>query len=392
VHRDANARERVDVLVFLPRMPNAIEPSRRAARARAARAARVRALSALFAAALASDAWAQASQDASRRAAVDVSGYSIEGSLHLDDFTRLVSPYLGPRRTAADIERARSAVQQAYHDLGYCSVRVELARPEPLEGVVLLRLAEIPANEIRECLPKIPLAATPKTRDACAAAGPRAAGCQDSQVVIKTGAVRTELPVRSLRALRDAGVVKQRYDYSCGSASLATLLTYGLNDPVDENALLRAILEPLSLDELKALQKKGLSLFDLQKLAQERGHKAQGFRVHQSQLAKLSRPVIVFIKPHGYEHFAVLKGLRGDRAYLADPSLGNVRMPIYRFLDMWADASGHGVIFAVERAAGDWPEQYALKLAGVADPPLEALSAERMMSIGRPYPLIAPDR
>jgi predicted double-glycine peptidase len=195
-----------------------------------------------------------------------------------------------------------------------------------------------------------------------------------------------EFSVKSLRALRDEGVVKQRYDYSCGSASLATLLTYGLNDPVDENALLRAILEPLSADELKALQKKGLSLFDLQKLAQGRGHKAQGFRVHLSQLPKLSRPVIVFIKPGGYEHFAVLKGLRGDRAYLADPSLGNVRMPIYRFLDMWADESGHGVIFAVERSDGRWPEQYDLRLPGSTGQPLEALTAARLMTSGKLSP------
>jgi len=59
---------------------------------------------------------------------------------------------------------------------------------------------------------------------------------------------------------------------------------------------------------------------------------------------------------------------------------------------MWADESGHGVIFAVERAAGDWPERYALQLAGVADPPLEVLSAERLMSIGKPFPLIVPNR
>jgi len=216
--------------------------------------------------------------------------------------------------------------------------------------------------------------------------------CADSQVVVRSGAARLELGVTSLRAQRDAGVVKQRYDYSCGSASLATLLTYGLNDPVDEEVLLRSLLEPLSADELTALQKKGLSLFNLQQLAQKRGHKAQGFRIHQTQLAKLARPVIVFVKPRGYEHFAVLKGLRGDRAYLADPSFGNVRMPIYRFLDMWADESGRGVIFAVERSSGDWPARFALQLAGGADPPLEVLSASRLIEVGKPFPLIIPSR
>jgi predicted double-glycine peptidase len=201
-----------------------------------------------------------------------------------------------------------------------------------------------------------------------------------------------EFPVMSLRALRDAGVVRQRYDYSCGSASLATLLTYGLNDPVDEDSLLRAVLEPLSPDELAILHQKGLSLFDLQRLAQARGHKAQGFRIHQTQLALVSRPVIVYIKPRGYEHFAVYKAMRGDRVHLADPSLGNVRMPLYRFLDMWADESGRGVVFAVERTDGVWPERYALQLAAAADPPLEVLSVERLMEIGKPFPLTTPNR
>lgn len=218
------------------------------------------------------------------------------------------------------------------------------------------------------------------------------AAAQGSPALVSSGSARIEQRVTSLVALRDAGVVKQRFDYSCGSAALATILTYGLNDPVGEDDLLRALLEPLAPEELAELQKKGLSLLHLQRLAQQRGHKAQGFRLHQSQLGRLSRPVIVFIKPSGYEHFAVFKGLRGDRVHLADPSLGNVRMPLYRFLDMWADESGRGVIFAVERGSGEWPGRYALQLAGTAGPPLEVLSAERMLSIGVPLPSLVPQR
>jgi predicted double-glycine peptidase len=210
------------------------------------------------------------------------------------------------------------------------------------------------------------------------AAGGRAA----AQVVVQAAGAREEVHVSSLRAQRDAGVVKQGFDYSCGAAALATLLTYGLNDPVGEDTLLRALLEPLSPDQLSALQKKGLSLLDLQRLAQIRGHKAQGFRIGRDQLARLSYPVIVFIRPHGYRHFAVFKGVRGDRVYLADPSLGNVRMPMYRFLDMWANEAGQGIIFAVERKDGSWPDHFALRLPGETGPPIEVLSAAKMRDIG----------
>ena len=210
----------------------------------------------------------------------------------------------------------------------------------------------------------------------------------DGHVVVEAGTLRSEFHVNSVRALRDAGVVKQRYDYSCGSAALATLLSFGLNDPVDEDGLLNDLLASLTPEQLQALATNGLSLLDLQRLAQARGHRAQGFRLDQSQIVKLSRPVIVLIKPGGYEHFAVLKGLRGDRVYLADPSLGNVRMPLYRFLKMWGDASGRGVIFAVERATGDWPGHYALQLADRGDTPIEVQSANRLLDHGNPLPLI----
>jgi hypothetical protein len=50
------------------------------------------------------------------------------------------------------------------------------------------------------------------------------------------------------------------------------------------------------------------------------------------------------------------------------------------------------VIFAVERASGAWPERYGLQLADAAGRPLEQLSAERMMSIGAPFPTLAPNK
>jgi predicted double-glycine peptidase len=209
--------------------------------------------------------------------------------------------------------------------------------------------------------------------------------CADSQVVVNVGPARELKHVKSLREQRDEGVVKQGYDFSCGAASLATLLTYGLNDAVSEDDLLSALIKPLSPVQLAALQREGLSLFDLQELAEKRGHKAQGFRIQSDQLGNVSYPVIVFIKPHGYAHFAVFKGLQANRVHIADPSLGNVRMPLYRFLDMWADKSGHGVIMAVERADGNWPDRFALQLSGGAEPPLELLSAARMREIGKSF-------
>lgn len=190
--------------------------------------------------------------------------------------------------------------------------------------------------------------------------------------------------VASVRELRDAGLVRQRYDYSCGAAALATLLTYGLADPVDEQTLLTELLQMISVEDQATVQRKGLSLLDLQHLASAHGHAAQGFRIATAQLQQLHRPVIVFVQSRGYPHFTVLKGVRGDRAFLADPSLGNVRMPLYRFVDMWADAQGRGIVFAVEPKAGSaWPEASPLDVRG-RTVNLEALTARRLFDTASP--------
>lgn len=92
-----------------------------------------------------------------RDAGMDVSAYALEGELLLNvqDFSKVVAPFVGPQKTAADIELARSAVQQVYQDLGYCGIRVALAAPRPREGVVRFRLAALPAGRVKECLPRL---------------------------------------------------------------------------------------------------------------------------------------------------------------------------------------------------------------------------------------------
>ena len=118
-------------------------------------------LAACFLGSVGFNAQAQAPRDDTRGARMDISGYGIEGNrlLNPEDFTRIIAPFIGRQKTAADIERTRAAVQQAYHDLGHCDIRVTLARPEPEDGIVLFRLTEIPAAELRDCLPKLEVAA-----------------------------------------------------------------------------------------------------------------------------------------------------------------------------------------------------------------------------------------
>ena len=201
---------------------------------------------------------------------------------------------------------------------------------------------------------------------------------------VDVGPTRIPAAVQTFVDRRDAGIIKQRYDYSCGAASFATLLTYGLDDPIDEEEVIARVVARLTETESGRLKSSGLSLLDLQKLAIERGHKAEGFRLHIDQLARIERPVIVFIKPFGYAHFAVLRGIRGDRVHLADPSLGHWRMPLWKFREMWADAQGRGVIFVAERKDGRWLADGALALPpGPGGVRPELLSARQLLDVAR---------
>jgi uncharacterized protein len=162
---------------------------------------------------------------------------------------------------------------------------------------------------------------------------------------------RLHKTLRSLKDLRDKDLVKQQSDYSCGAAALATILRYGFGERVTELEILGQLFSLLSEEEKVISRREGFSLRDLQRVAQARQYRAEGFRVDARDLVTLDGPVIVFIQPHGYKHFAVLRGVGGDRIYLADPSRGNIRVPSYTFLEQWLQDDGKGIIFVVEPEA-----------------------------------------
>jgi len=197
--------------------------------------------------------------------------------------------------------------------------------------------------------------------------------------------IRVNPPVRSMKDLRDEHLVKQHFDYSCGAAALATILRYGFGEKVTERDILKELFDLLSEEQKKVSRKEGFSLLDLQRVAQARGYKAQGFKLDARYLPRLGGPVIVFIEPRGYKHFAVLRGVRGDRIYLADPSRGNVRMPAHTFLESWQRADGKGIIFVIEPKTGLPRDRMPLALDVKGLPQPEIMTIREMLAVGNPY-------
>ncbi|MGH7232647.1 MAG: C39 family peptidase [Nitrospiraceae bacterium] len=159
----------------------------------------------------------------------------------------------------------------------------------------------------------------------------------------------------TLKELRDQHVVKQELDYSCGAAALATLMVYYYGEPTSEKEILSLLERRLTEKERALKAERGFSLLDLKRVAQTKGYQAAGFKLTAEQLTKLAAPVIVFVEPQGYKHFAVLRGMNGGRVYLADPARGNLRMGIDRFLGEWG-----GIVFVLGKRGEETIRTYPL--------------------------------
>ena len=149
-------------------------------------------------------------------------------------------------------------------------------------------------------------------------------------------------PIRTLKEIRAEGVVRQRWDMSCGAAALSTVLTYDYKDPTPETAIVVWILHRVNPVQVRA--RGGFSLLDLKHFAQARGYSAEGFSgVTMEQLAQEKASVITPIRFKGFDHFVVVKGVVGDRIVLVDPGFGNLTMKTSRFAEIWKN----GIMFVV---------------------------------------------
>jgi predicted double-glycine peptidase len=127
------------------------------------------------------------------------------------------------------------------------------------------------------------------------------------------------LPVQSFQSRRFSAVIPQRFDYSCGSAALATLLTYSYNMPVDEMTVFRSM---VMHGDKALIEQYGFSLLDMKEYLARHGLPSGGFRAPLSKLSEVGVPAIVLINERGYHHFVVITGLEDGRVLIADPAVG----------------------------------------------------------------------
>ena len=131
----------------------------------------------------------------------------------------------------------------------------------------------------------------------------------------------------------NAHIVKQQFDYSCGSAALATLLNYYLGEKLTERQVIEGLVEYGDKKQIERLR--AFSLLDMKRFVEKLGYKGNGYKADIEDLKTLGKPCIVPVEIFGYSHFCIFRGIVQDHVFLADPYMGNVSFPVTQFRGMW---------------------------------------------------------
>lgn len=150
------------------------------------------------------------------------------------------------------------------------------------------------------------------------------------------------VPLDSMIERRFHTVIRQQYDFSCGSAALATLLRYHYGVKSTESSVFDGMWQE---GDRKLIQAQGFSLLDMKRYLGAAGLTAEGYRVKLDQIAKTGVPGIALTVTDGYRHFVVIKGVTANEVLVGDPSRGLIAYPREKFEKIW-----DGLYFVVTSA------------------------------------------
>lgn len=171
------------------------------------------------------------------------------------------------------------------------------------------------------------------------------AGFANAGTVTLPGGIGGDVAV-SLQSITEStfeGVIRQQFDFSCGSAALATVLTHHYEFPVSEEEVFSWMFEN---GDQKKIRQLGFSMLDMKNYLADKGLKADGFKISMAKFAGYRVPGIALIDTNGYKHFVVIKGIDEEKVLLGDPALGVRVVSREDFDKQWA-----GIVFVVRSQA-----------------------------------------
>lgn len=168
-----------------------------------------------------------------------------------------------------------------------------------------------------------------------------------------TGHLRTY--VQPASEINKDHLIKQGFDYSCGSASLAIILNFYLGEKFTETQVIHGLMN--HGDASAIAKRQAFSLLDMKRFVNALGYSGEGYRAEVEDLLTLTTPCILPIKILNYRHFVVFRGIHNGHIFLADPWRGDISFTLDQFNDIWYEK----VMFVVTRA-DDGPTLSRLKL------------------------------
>lgn len=152
------------------------------------------------------------------------------------------------------------------------------------------------------------------------------------------------VPVASMKELKFQATMRQQFDFSCGSAAVATLLTHHYGHPVSEQFVFEQM---FANGDQRKIRKEGFSLLDMKRFLTAQGYKADGFQLPLEKLVDAKLPAIVLVSEKGYHHFVVIKGVAAGRVLIGDPANGTRSLPRAVFDQIWTSK----LLFVIHGAA-----------------------------------------
>ncbi|PSU33995.1 C39 family peptidase [Photobacterium lutimaris] len=138
--------------------------------------------------------------------------------------------------------------------------------------------------------------------------------------------------VKSYQEQLFGDVFRQQYDFSCGSAAVASLLTYHYDIESQENTIFEFMFEHGDKDQI---EKQGFSMLDMKNYLESVGLEANGYNIPLEKFHDLRIPAITIVNFDGYMHFVVIKGMNEKNVILGDPSRGTLLIPIADFKQVY---------------------------------------------------------
>lgn len=227
-----------------------------------------------------------------------------------------------------------------------------------------------PLHRFAKAMPRVLAGMT-----ACGLATACASVPEGTPTPIWLGAVATTSPtlgvtVASWKERKFENLVRQRTDFSCGAAALATIFNYAFGRSTTEQQVL---VNMLRIADPDIVRQKGFSLLDMKSYAQSVGYQAEGYRLDYATMQKLKVPSIALLDIRGYKHFVVIRRAWDDRVAIGDPAIGNMTMTRPRFEEAW-----NGILFVVS-GEGYVADNILLN-------PAEPLSAKRLLELTATMP------